>query len=556
MLHLRIVGMVVLMCAGIHTLYAQSSCSTALRVGAGYSQPISRPGTYWFTANTYDLPISVTFVPENPDIKLPVAYIDFQCDGPLPSDIANAIGEPGDDSYVDLPITREFKKEVIDGVVTYTLLIEDKYRDMMSAGGITRNVQAWVQVDIESGGKVDINPDLTARNCLNNTATLSLPQTIHITPSDSETVYVMALSQWKEDSVRFVWNGAHAPIDIWVGEDNCEFYPHKDSANVVAKRTILSENEWKLTKDSIRFLMDDWLNGGIYFVKFISTEEADLVIEKVPEQEVEGTRVRYEQPVTVKANDDEIFYFSKNWDATRFTTPSKHICKVYFGSTPVIDTTDASTYFDMLQMDVAADGSHFLEFSDVEMQWMREQAVDNYIYMRIITIARTSFTAHIWEYNDCATKNSWQLRSGRTISFDKSKYLTDYVYRMRYSDWEGYAINLSRTGAKTLVLGMRASCSTTNPTKTNCIDYSYYSRAKAGNWTIEKQYVDVWGQDYPPDDGVFYYWVFNWNKANATLTFTSTKPAEQETEIEEDCEVVITARPKEEGTGTVQIKVE
>lgn len=538
-------------------MLAQSSCSTALRIGNGYSQTINRTGVHWFTANTYDLPMAVTYIPTNADIEKPVAYIDFQCDGPLPTDIADAIGEPGDDSYVDLPIVREFKDTIIDGKKAFTLKIEAKYRDMMSAGGISRNVQAWVKVDIQSPGSVDIQPDVVSRTCLSMTPLITIPQTIHITPDNADRVYILPLSQWQSDSVRFVWNGSHAPLEVWVAEDNCNFSTQANDPYVLAHRTIAAEDMWKLTKDSVRYLMDEWMNGGMYYVRFTSTEEADLVIEKVPEQEAEGIRLRYDTPVTVKAKDDEVFYFSKQWTATRLSTPSKHICTVYFGTDANIDTLDASTYFDKLQMDVATDGSHYLEFSDVEMEWLRNQAKDNYIYLRIITNKRISFVARVWEANDCAVKKSWQVRSGRTITFDKNKYTSDYIYRMPYEIWKGYAINVSRTGTKTFTTGMRKECSNTNPTKGNCISESYVSKSKAAEWSYDQATVDYWGQYYPPDEDGFYYWIFNFNKAAATITFTSEKPAEQEPEDEEeDCEVVITARPLIEGTGTVSISIE
>lgn len=544
---------------GVQPIVAQSSCASAYTVGAGRTFTIGKPGVYWFTAFTYDLPITVLYIPTNGEIEAPEALVDFQCDGPLPEDIADAIGEPGDDSYVDLPIVRSFKDTVINGKKAFYVKIESRYRNMMAAGGITRNVQAWVSIDIKSNGTMDVNPDPISRACLAQTPLIHIPETISVEPNDTFTVYQLPLSQWKKDSVRFVWNGISSPLEVWVGTEDCNFYPQADDSSVKGHRIIAAEDTWKLSADSIDLLINEWLNGGMYFVKFLSSEAAELIIERVPEAEAEGTRLRYDNPVPV-TTDDNLYYFSKQWGATRLTIPTKHITTVYFGTNANIDPADPATYFDSLRMDVADDGSHFLEFSDKEMaEWICAQAVDNYVYMRVVTARRTSLTATQWSGNDCATQNSWQLRSGRPIQFDANKYITDYVYRMRYADWKGYEIQVARTDntKKRLAMGMRVSCSTTNPSNSNCVSNSFKQTAAATTWTYSQAVVDTsWGEDNQPADGEFYYWVFNFNKAASCVTFTSSKPEEQEpTDEEEECEVTITARPQVEGTGTVQISV-
>ena len=128
---------------------------------------------------------------------------------------------------------------------------------------------------------------------------------------------------------------------------------------------------------------------------------------------------------------------------------------------------------------------------------------------------------------------------------------------MRYADWKGYDINVERTDdtKKTLDLGMWKTCSKNKPTKAQCIKNSYKSTSGATSWTIGQADVDKWGTAYPSNDGVFYYWSFNFNNAASSVVFTSGKPEEVEPE-EPDCEVTITARPKEELTGTIQITVE
>ncbi len=540
--------------------FAQNTCGEAILVRNGVDEHVYRTGVTWYTAFTYDLPIHVHYIPDNPSsVDTLIANIDFACDGPLERDIANAIGEPGDDSYVELPIERGFRRTKIDGKVAYVLDIEARYRNIMAGGGITRNVQAWVQIDVPSTGSLAIQPDLNSRECLNNTEIISLPKSVQIQAEDSATVLMLPLSLWKRDSVRFVWNGLHEPLDVWIAKQDCHFYPAFTDENVLDHRTIRPEDMWKLTIDSIDNLIGDWTNGGMYYVKFISKEAAELKIEIVPEKEVNGTRLRYDQSVKVKRGGSDLFYFTTKWGATRLTTPTKHICTVYFGTGPEIDPANSATWFDTLRMDVAEDGSHYLEFSDTEMrEWINARSTDTYVYMRLVTARATTLTATVWEDADeCAIGNSWQLRSGREILFDEDKYIESYIYRMRYADWKGYDINVARTDntGKTLDLGMWKTCSKNKPTKTLCVSKSFKSTSGATSWTIAQADVDKWGKSAPPADGVFYYWTFSFNKAASSVVFTSAKPDEVEPE-DPDCEVTITARPETQLTGTVRIAVE
>ena len=414
-------------------------------------------------------------------------------------------------------------------------------------------------IDVPSTGGLTIQPDLNSRQCLNETEIVSLPRTVSVQADDSASVLMLPFSLWKEDSVRFVWNGMHEPLHVWVAKQDCHFVPATTDENVLGYRVIRPEDTWKLTVDSIDNLIGEWTSGGMYYVKFISKEAAELKIEVVPEKEGDGTRLRYDEKVKVKRDGADLFYFATKWEATRFTTPSKHICTVFFGSTPEIDPSNPDTYFDSLRMDVAEDGSHYLEFSNLEMkEWICSHSTDGYVYMRLVTNRATTLTASAWtDADNCAIDNSWQLRSGRLIQFDANKYIESYIYRMRYADWQGYDINIERTDntGKTLDLGMWKKCSTNKPTKVLCINKSFKSTSGAASWTIEQADVDKWGKSYPSADGVFYYWNFNFNKAASAVVFTSGRPEEVEPE-EPDCEVTVTAGPQTPLTGTVQITVE
>ena len=65
------------------TLFAQEpdglTCENAIPVDTSYVGSVPAAGTYYYSASTYDLPMTCYFYPEHPIENAPKIYVDFTC---------------------------------------------------------------------------------------------------------------------------------------------------------------------------------------------------------------------------------------------------------------------------------------------------------------------------------------------------------------------------------------------------------------------------------------------------------------------------------------------
>ena len=503
-----------------------TSCEKAKPVGAGLDIDIASAGTYWYTASVYDLPIQVTVTSTDINAEAPSVSVDFSCTGVYEEDLAKAIEEQGE----EVPIQMTFNpKKIIDGKAVYTMSIGAKYRERLMQVGITRDVKAYVQVVASAGGHVTVTPDPVSKQCLKGMRKLLLPDVIHVPANDVETAYLLPLCDFHNDSVLFVWNGQESPVTLWVGIDDCGFVPEEGQEHVLTSWTIQPGSELKFTSKQINNIIDDLLHSGVYYAKIVSDEAADFRIERVPEQALEGYRLKKGESVPVRANEDTLYYYPKAWKATRFATTHSSDCRVYFSLTPDIDTADATTYIRFYDMDLDSNQHRYLELSDVEMQDLSKLQSDeqNYIYLHVVSPVATTLSVDDWTPVECALR-SRQLRSGEPIVFKSDVSSTEYMYRMRYEDWKnGYLVieALGITGKKKLITSMMKECTYTKPNSAYCVTETYITlTADAPKAQIDSARVVKWGlldKDKPTDPDGFYYWVFQHSMMPCSLTFTS-----------------------------------
>ena len=59
-----------------------STCERAIEITQLYRAVIPSAGEYWYSAHTYDLPMQVSFVPEDTTLSIaPRVEVDFTCTG-------------------------------------------------------------------------------------------------------------------------------------------------------------------------------------------------------------------------------------------------------------------------------------------------------------------------------------------------------------------------------------------------------------------------------------------------------------------------------------------
>ena len=138
------------------TLLAQTpdglTCETAIPVDQSYQGTIDAPGVYYYTAWTYDLPLTCYFYPTSGDIESLYMDIDFTCnpgvyDDPNIAELADASFDLG----MGLPMRFDEFALGYDslGRKYYSLTVPESCREIMANFGITYNGENVSQIQAE-----------------------------------------------------------------------------------------------------------------------------------------------------------------------------------------------------------------------------------------------------------------------------------------------------------------------------------------------------------------------------------------------------------------------
>ena len=247
------------------------TCEDPIPVNKNYVGAITKPGEYWFTAWTYDLPLTVHFAPENNNSKLsPEVYVDFTCipgvyADPKLDSVINGITDFG----IELPVEFLCTKVIRDEKIEWDLAIGANYRDNFTKCGITYNVQAFVKVYFPEVGEIRLQPDTTYTSCMENADYVALGNTFDILANDSDRVFVLPYSEWKNDSVQLAWTG-DKPVTVWVAHKECDFYPSNASGYVWTHYDLTKERPYVLSNSAINAAIKNQDGGGVFFAKVLS----------------------------------------------------------------------------------------------------------------------------------------------------------------------------------------------------------------------------------------------------------------------------------------------
>ena len=202
------------------------TCETAIPVDKSFVGTVPAAGTYYYSASTYDLPLTCYFYPETPVEQAPKVYVDFTCN-PGVYDDPNIVEllEVGTGWGIALPMILTFTDEYDknnNNYKYYSLSIGEFYRELMAQFNITYNVQAIVKLEAPCGGKVTLTPDTVFKSCVENSTWLTLPSSVTTQANYVSDSYVLPLADCKNDSIQFRWTGTSTPVSLWIGE-TCDF---------------------------------------------------------------------------------------------------------------------------------------------------------------------------------------------------------------------------------------------------------------------------------------------------------------------------------------------
>lgn len=510
-----------------------SSCENAIPVDSAFVGSVPAPGTYWYSAWTYDLPLIVNYTPTISAPGVPTAVVDFTCvPGVYEDSLLNKIFNVDEGVDIEAPIHLDFDSTFDAGYKVYTLKVKKSYRDVLSVLGVDYNVQAFVKVTTPIAGNIDMVPDTTFRDCLSASELVTLGDSLQIFPNDTDRVFLIPYADWQDDSIRYVWHGTK-PLTVWLGNDDCNFSLTPTDPNVYDYFDLSNDGKYKLTSQEVKDAIDNSECGGRFYARIATAGAGYLRIEHVPEREPEEGAVLLQYGIRTRlaANDTAVYYFpAADWtQATQFVAAARTSMTMCFSTTShyALLASDPAV---VASYTFAADGSSsVVELSATELKAITSKSVDGYIYVRFIGSPATTLTPGLWAAGDCSGKSTL-IQLGQT--YPVAAYSSNTIYRLRYADiargtftltWNGTQSTLPTYIADTCVFALNAT--NIHLARTNGKVTGYKAIAKSSAYDCDSATVASWAS-YTDAEG-FLYLRFNPSKAGS-IVVTSVRAEEPE----------------------------
>ena len=525
-------GLVMASCMQVWAAAPGTTCATAIPMGDNFSATITGPypRSVWYSAWTFDLPLTVYFAPEHETDPAPEVEMDFKCpSGVYEDSILCSLFCPnsgGSGLQFDMPHKPSLSTDHLDdGTFVYYLSLGKKYRDLLLQMGISYNLEVYVKVTYKGNGSISLAPDGMFTNCMDGPKFMHLGDTVQVKTHDKDRHVIVPYVQWQEDSIRYVWDGTD-PVTIAISAE-CDYDPTDNGDDrILDFVTLQPQDTLKLTSAEVKYYInsDDVASqAGMFFAKFYTDGTGTMKIERVPQAPPDGGAIllKYDKVTPVPADTNALFAIPFTWDtAVVFTTPTDHVFTMYVGTTYDFELPDALATYHFH----ANDAGHWWGVTTEQMRALWTHTTAQYLYVRFECTAKTTILPSIWEIPACQGKALEFLRPSATLDVQKGSYGAVY-YRFYYREWKGGDMKFSwsnSTGNCPTFIGDNCSFPTSS---SNQHVITNKAIAKNGSWTVTEADVDEW-EEYVDVDG-FLYIRFNPGYAG-TMTISTTAPEEQD----------------------------
>lgn len=443
------------------------SCETAIPVDTSYVGSISAAGTYYYSASTYDLPMTCYFYPETSIENAPKIYVDFTCT-PGVYDDPNIVEmlKAGTGWGIALPLILTFTDEYDkDYNKYYSLTISESYRELMAQFNITYNVEAYVRVEAPCAGEIRMAPDTTFRSCVENSKWLNLPDTVVTGLQHEGDSYVLPFADWKNDSIRFRWTGSEAPVTVWIGEQ-CDFEMNTTGDNCALDMFVLypdagnGENIRKFSKQEILDYISLFGEGGVYYMRTACAEDGELIVEKQPMSEImaNAKALMLNQPTSVAANDaEQLYYFPASWEnnSMLWTSSSDYPITAYFSAKAEFEAneTDANV-LETYTFAPAADGRE-LALSKKQMKAICDNVTGDLVFVKFVAAQKTNVTPALWSAGPCV-ENADELFVNDSVRLQRNA--TSTAWRVNINQWAQQDVKLYWKGTSSIKVFLCDTC--------------------------------------------------------------------------------------------------
>ena len=438
------------------------TCENAIPVDTSYVGSVPAAGTYYYSASTYDLPMTCYFYPETAIDQAPKIYVDFTCthgvydDPNLQNMIMSASGWG-----VETPIAFYFNRSLDEyNREVYTLTINESYREMMTMFDITYNIDAIIQLVAPSAGEITMRPDTTFKACVENSEWLNMPDTVVTGIQHESDSYVLPFVEWRNDSIRFRWTGTESPATVWIGED-CNFEMKLTGENCALDMFVLhpdkgnGENIRNFSKQEISDYISLFGEGGVYYMRTVSSEDGELVVEKKPMSEAMAKAIpmALDQASEVAANaTEQVYYFPTTWKSNNmyWISSSSQSVTAYFSNNVefAADKNDANiigTYTFTSE----------LALSMQQMKTICNEVKGEYVFVKFVSKAPTTITPVLWGAGPCAS-NTTELYVTDSVRLQRNA--STIAWRININQWAKQEVKLYWKGTSSMELFLCDTC--------------------------------------------------------------------------------------------------
>ena len=505
---------------------AQSFCHLATPVGTSYTDTITTPGTRYYSAWTYDLPIDMYFIASDPNCPTPPEmWFDLTCtpgvyDDPNMQQLIQDTAKYG----VTVPMMIGCETTWVDSLSTYVhhLKLGKSYRNRLKLVGIDYNVNAYVKVISPCGGIAQIAQDTSSMACDKEARRVSVLDSTRVLANDSLNTYIFPYKDWisQADSVAIYWEG-NEPVRIWIEGNVCDFIT--DVQHAWDYYDIPANGEYHISRTA----MEDALNSGtqdttgFFYAKVFSAEEGRLFTRPLIPETKGATLLHYDSIQQVSVADNPFFCFPTSWESVEWVAKTRKIVKMYLYTSPELAPVDS------FKFDLQDSIRRVLQWSKPEMNLIRKKASSHLLFIRF-DCSREEFKFTPYEFTDAGClKSTIRLYPGKSEVIGKSQILGLY-----YEDIEGYplqisCVNTSANNRQNLFIADTCEFTlrwNTNATKARCVLYKQ-TNFGGDTWTVDSTTIASWKSRITPDG-----YLYVRGTADGTITLTTNKPEEQDPE--------------------------
>ena len=526
------------LCASAYAALPGTACRSAIPMGQNYSAQVQNGQTIWYSAWTFDLPLTVTFAPDNgANDPAPLVEMDFTCtpgyyrDTILCSLFCQTSGSSG--ISFKLPHSPSLSSKTLDdGTFVYYLSLGERYRDLLLKMGISYNVEVFVKVTYRSNGTISLSPDQFS-NCMDGPKFMQIGDTVQVVARDKQRHVIVPYVQWQEDTIVYSWTGTQ-PCTFVVAK-TCDFDPiDNEDGNIIEIEQIAAGGSAKASALEIY----DWVHNpeyqseaGMYFAKAYSNAPGTLKVSKAPQAQPEGnaTLLRYDKIYPVPSTTQKLFAIPRSWNMdVKFSTPTDHLFSMEISASSKFPSSQDSTR--IYTFDRAESGRwKGIPGTDLKALWNKVSSSKHYLYIRFTCSEATTILPERWYASDCYknTVNS-TVNPGDRKTVGKN---STQVYRFLYPDWVGgdMTIGFALNSNCEVYLADTCGMNTSVAAKDYWLKYKAVTKSSAP-LVIPASEIASWAEKI--DEEGFFYGIFRTsvNSTNRTLTFTTSAPAEKDPE--------------------------